>query len=153
MVFTFSVFVLLQLTWLNHHLTKIWPYVDEAASVLIRASVEPDLEQYRPAVVASLTFSKLTLGTVAPQFTGVSIIEGDENGMTMELDMNWDGNPNIVLGIKTLVGVSLPVQADFRPLVDEFPCFGAVSVSLREKFCLMLLHSFTCITEHAIVCA
>ncbi|CAN6890408.1 unnamed protein product [Brassica oleracea] len=132
------------LTWLNHHLTKIWPYVDEAASELIRASVEPVLEQYRPAVVASLTFSKLTLGTVAPQFTGVSIVKGDENGMTMELDMNWDGNPNIVLGIKTLVGVSLPVQVKnigftgvfrliFRPLVDEFPCFGAVSVSLREK--------------------
>lgn len=39
--------------------------------MLIRASVEPDLEQYRPAVVASLTFSKLTLGTVAPQFTGL----------------------------------------------------------------------------------
>ncbi|CAN7134691.1 unnamed protein product [Brassica rapa subsp. narinosa] len=137
-------FVYFQLTWLNHHLTKIWPYVDEAASELIRASVEPVLEQYRPAVVASLTFSKLTLGTVAPQFTGVSIVEGDENGMTMELDMNWDGNPNIVLGIKTLVGVSLPVQVKnigftgvfrliFRPLVDEFPCFGAVSVSLREK--------------------
>ncbi|CAH8308182.1 unnamed protein product [Eruca vesicaria subsp. sativa] len=132
------------LTWLNHHLTKIWPYVDEAASELIRASVEPVLEQYRPAVVASLTFSKLTLGTVAPQFTGVSIVDGDKNGMTMELDMNWDGNPNIVLGIKTLVGVSLPVQVKnigftgvfrliFRPLVDEFPCFGAVSVSLREK--------------------
>ncbi|WZZ77310.1 hypothetical protein YC2023_097882 [Brassica napus] len=114
------------------------------SSELIRASVEPVLEQYRPAVVASLTFSKLTLGTVAPQFTGVSIVEGDENGMTMELDMNWDGNPNIVLGIKTLVGVSLPVQVKnigftgvfrliFRPLVDEFPCFGAVSVSLREK--------------------
>ncbi|CAN6883636.1 unnamed protein product [Brassica oleracea] len=137
-------FCLLQLTWLNHHLTKIWPYVDEAASELIKASVEPVLEQYRPAIVASLTFSKLTLGTVAPQFTGVSIVEGDKNGMTMELDMNWDGNPNIVLGIKTLVGVSLPVQVKnigftgvfrliFRPLVDEFPCFGAVSVSLREK--------------------
>jgi c-di-AMP phosphodiesterase-like protein len=59
-----------KLTWLNHHLTKIWPYVDEAASELIKASVEPVLEQYRPAIVASLTFSKLTLGTVAPQFTG-----------------------------------------------------------------------------------
>ncbi|KFK42888.1 hypothetical protein AALP_AA1G051900 [Arabis alpina] len=132
------------LTWLNHHLTKIWPYVDEAASELIKASVEPVLEQYRPAIVASLTFSKLTLGTVAPQFTGVSVIDGDKNGMTMELDMQWDGNPNIVLGIKTLVGVSLPVQVKnigftgvfrliFRPLVDEFPCFGAVCVSLREK--------------------
>ncbi|CAF2313324.1 unnamed protein product [Brassica rapa] len=142
--FCFGIFVYIQLTWLNHHLTKIWPYVDEAASELIKASVEPVLEQYRPAIVASLTFSKLTLGTVAPQFTGVSIVEGDKNGMTMELDMNWDGNPNIVLGIKTLVGVSLPVQVKnigftgvfrliFRPLVDEFPCFGAVSVSLREK--------------------
>nr|AAF79726.1 T25N20.15 [Arabidopsis thaliana] len=132
------------LTWLNHHLTKIWPYVDEAASELIKASVEPVLEQYRPAIVASLTFSKLTLGTVAPQFTGVSVIDGDKNGITLELDMQWDGNPNIVLGVKTLVGVSLPIQVKnigftgvfrliFRPLVEDFPCFGAVSVSLREK--------------------
>ncbi|RID40316.1 hypothetical protein BRARA_J00373 [Brassica rapa] len=110
-----------KLTWLNHHLTKIWPYVDEAASELIKASVEPVLEQYRPAIVASLTFSKLTLGTVAPQFTGVSIVEGDKNGMTMELDMNWDGNPNIVLGIKTLVvGKSDPFAKMFiRPLREK----------------------------------
>jgi Ca2+-dependent lipid-binding protein len=58
--------------------------------------------------------------------------------------MQWDGNPNIVLGVKTLVGVSLPIQVKnigftgvfrliFRPLVEDFPCFGAVSVSLREK--------------------
>jgi hypothetical protein len=42
----------------------------QAASELIKASVEPVLEQYRPVVFAALTFSKLTLGTVAPQFTG-----------------------------------------------------------------------------------
>lgn len=28
----------------------------------------------------------------------------------MELEMQWDGNPNIVLDIKTLVGVGLPIQ-------------------------------------------
>lgn len=28
----------------------------------------------------------------------------------MEFDMQWDGNPNIVLDIKTKVGVVLPVQ-------------------------------------------
>lgn len=101
-----------QLNWLNSHLAKIWPYVDQvssyradecllislayvvgynkqnslllffyiiggvmfdgvqAASELIRASVEPILEQYRPLVLSSLKFSKLTLGTIAPQFTG-----------------------------------------------------------------------------------
>lgn len=46
--------------------------VDQAASELIRTSVEPILEQYRPAVLSSLKFSKLTLGTVAPQFTGTN---------------------------------------------------------------------------------
>ncbi|MCD7468358.1 hypothetical protein HAX54_006435, partial [Datura stramonium] len=42
----------------------------KAASELVRSSVEPILEQYRPVILASLKFSKFTLGTVAPQFTG-----------------------------------------------------------------------------------
>ncbi|XP_050212319.1 synaptotagmin-5 isoform X2 [Mercurialis annua] len=134
-----------KLTWLNHHLTKIWPYVNEAASELIKANVEPVLEQYRPVILSSLKFSRFTLGTVAPQFTGVSILEDDgSGGITMELEMNWDGNPSIILDIKTRLGVSLPVQVKdigftgifrliFKPLVNEFPCFGAVSFSLRQK--------------------
>lgn len=135
-----------KLTWLNLQLDKIWPYVNEAASELISKSLEPILEQYRPAILASLKFTKFTLGTVAPQFTGVAIIESesDTRGVTMELEMQWDGNPNIKLDIKTRVGVALPVQVKdirftgvfrliFKPLVDEFPCFGAVSYSLREK--------------------
>ncbi|KAI3970241.1 hypothetical protein MKX01_023888 [Papaver californicum] len=133
-----------KLTWLNIELAKIWPYVDQAASELIKTSVEPVLEQYRPVILSSLKFSKLTLGTVAPQFTGVSIIEDGEEGITMELEMNWDGNPSIVLDIKTKLGVSLPIQVKnigftgvfrlmFKPLVDEFPCFGAVCYSLRHK--------------------
>ncbi|CAL0330470.1 unnamed protein product [Lupinus luteus] len=133
-----------KLNWLNSHLTKIWPYVNEAASELIKTSVEPILEQYRPFILSSLKFSKLTLGTVAPQFTGVSIIEDGGEGVTLELEMNWDGNPSIILDIKTLIGVALPVQVKnigftgvfrliFKPLVDEFPGFGAVSYSLRQK--------------------
>ncbi|XP_018826823.1 synaptotagmin-5-like [Juglans regia] len=134
-----------KLSWLNLHLKKIWPYVDEAASELIKTSVEPVLEQYRPIILSSLKFSKFTLGTVAPQFTGLSIIEnGDQDSVTMELEMNWDGNPSIILDIKTRLGVGLPVQVKnigftgvfrliFKPLVEEFPCFGAVCCSLREK--------------------
>ncbi|KAI4337298.1 hypothetical protein L6164_015731 [Bauhinia variegata] len=134
------------LVWLNKHLEKIWPYVDEAASELIRSNVEPILEQYRPIILSALTFSKLTLGTVAPQFTGISIVEEESgvDGVIMEIEMQWDGNPNIVLDIKTRVGVALPIQVKdiaftgvfrliFKPLVGEFPAFGAVSFSLREK--------------------
>uniref|UniRef100_K3YNW9 SMP-LTD domain-containing protein n=1 Tax=Setaria italica TaxID=4555 RepID=K3YNW9_SETIT len=28
----------------------------------------------------------------------------------MELELQWDGNPNIVLDIQTTLGISLPVQ-------------------------------------------
>ncbi|KAH1107754.1 hypothetical protein J1N35_011522 [Gossypium stocksii] len=133
-----------KLTWLNQHLRKIWPYVNEAASDLIKASVEPVLEQYRPVLLSSLKFSRFTLGTVAPQFTGVSIVEDGADSVTMELEMQWDANSNIVLAIKTYLGVSLPVQVKdvgftgvfrliFKPLVNEFPCFGAVCYSLRKK--------------------
>ncbi|XP_068483873.1 synaptotagmin-4-like [Phaseolus vulgaris] len=135
-----------KLNWLNTQLKRIWPHVDEAVSDLIRTNVEPILEQYRPVVLSSLSFSTLTLGTVAPQFTGVTIVEEDSgpDGVTMDIEMQWDGNPNIVLDIKTRVGVVLPVQVKnigftgvfrliFKPLVNEFPGFGAVCFSLKEK--------------------
>nr|GME11575.1 synaptotagmin-5-like isoform X1 [Ipomoea batatas] len=132
------------LKWLNHHLKKLWPYIDQAASEVIREKVEPTLEKYRSPIIDDLKFSKLTLGTVAPQFTGVSIIEGDPEEIIMELELQWDGNPHIVLDITTLVGVSLPIEVKdigftgvfriiFKPLVEEFPCFGAICYSLREK--------------------
>ncbi|GAB4836805.1 Synaptotagmin-4 [Ancistrocladus abbreviatus] len=133
-----------KLNWLNLQLDKLWPYINEAASELIRTSVEPILEQYTPSILDSLKFSKLTLGTVAPQFTGVRILDGKPDEIIMELEMQWDGDPNVVLDIKTLVGVALPIQVKnigftgifrliFKPLVDEFPCFAAVSYSLRQK--------------------
>ncbi|EES11541.1 hypothetical protein BDA96_06G261500 [Sorghum bicolor] len=134
-----------KLKWLNQELTKIWPSVNDAASELIKTSVEPVLEQYRPIILASLKFSKLTLGTVAPQFTGISIIENTkESGIVMELEMNWDANPSIILAVKTRLGVVLPIQVKdigftgvfrliFKPLVEELPCFGAVCFSLRQK--------------------
>lgn len=34
----------------------------------------------------------------------------------MELEMQWDGNPSIVLDIKTYLGVALPVQVNFYSL-------------------------------------
>lgn len=41
---------------------------------------------------------------------GVSIVEDGGDGITMDLEMNWDGNPSIILDIKTRLGVALPVQ-------------------------------------------
>jgi len=77
-------------------------------------------------------------------FTGVTIVESGDNGIIMKLELKWDGNPSIILNVKTLFGVALPIQVKnvsftgvfriiFKPLVAELPCFGAVMFSLREK--------------------
>ncbi|CAL1359074.1 unnamed protein product [Linum trigynum] len=135
-----------KLKWLNSYLTIVWPYINEAATELIKKSVEPTLELHRPAMVlSSLKFSIFTLGTVAPQFTGISILDSDSIGMTVELEMNWDGSPNIVLDLKTrFAGISLPVQVKdigftgvfrliFEPTLEELPRLGNIRFSLRQK--------------------
>lgn len=38
----------------------------------------------------------------------------------MELEMQWDGNPNIVLDIKTYLGVGLPVQVSTILCLSNF---------------------------------
>lgn len=44
---------------------------------------------------------------------GISVIDGDKGrGVTMELELKWDGNPKIELDIRTLVGVKLPVRVN-----------------------------------------
>lgn len=73
-------------TFLHVILTLLWLFrctFSQAASELIRNSLEPVLEQYKSLLLDSLKFSKLTLGTVAPQFTGLF-------SMQMTLDLAED---------------------------------------------------------------
>ncbi|KAL6586124.1 hypothetical protein OROMI_002768 [Orobanche minor] len=46
-----------------------------AAEAIIKDSVEPLLEEYRPPGITSLKFSKLSLGTVAPKIEGKMTLE------------------------------------------------------------------------------
>lgn len=42
------------------------------------------------------------------------MLQSEAGEIVMELELQWDGNPNIVLDIKTRVGVALPVQVIFQ---------------------------------------
>ncbi|CAM6114039.1 unnamed protein product [Calypogeia fissa] len=129
--------------WLNKQLEKIWPSVAEAARVVIKESVEPILEDYRPVGIAALKFNKLFLGNVAPKIDGIRMQTLKQGQVTMDLDFKWGGDPSIVLGVHTLVGAVLPVQlknfsffATVRvmfQLCEEIPCISAVVVALLAK--------------------
>ncbi|KAJ4771814.1 Calcium-dependent lipid-binding (CaLB domain) family protein [Rhynchospora pubera] len=125
--------------WLNKQLTKLWPFVAEAATMVIRESVEPLLDDYKPPGIASLKFSKLSLGHVSPKIEGIRVQKQKEGQVTMDLDFRWGGDPSIILGVDARVA-SLPIQLkDLQvftvvrvifKLCEEIPCISAVVVAL-----------------------
>ncbi|BBG97444.1 Calcium-dependent lipid-binding family protein [Prunus dulcis] len=132
-----------QVKWLNKQLTKLWPYVADAAEMVIKDSVEPLLEEYRPPGITSLKFSKLSLGTVAPKIEGIRVQSLKKGQITMDIDFRWGGDPNIVLGVEAALVASIPIQLkDLQvftvvrvifQLAEEIPCVSAVVVALLAE--------------------
>lgn len=128
-----------QVKWLNKQLSKLWPFVADAATMVIRESVEPLLEEYRPPGITSLKFSKLSLGHVAPKIEGIRVQSLKKGQITMDIDFRWGGDPSIVLAVAALVA-SIPIQLkDLQvftvvrvifQLAEEIPCISAVVVAL-----------------------
>ncbi|CAA0842644.1 Calcium-dependent lipid-binding (CaLB domain) family protein [Striga hermonthica] len=129
--------------WLNKQLGKLWPYVADAAEAVIKESVEPLLEEYRPPGISSLKFSKLSLGTVAPKIEGIRVQSLKEGQITMDIDLRWGGDPSIILAVEAARVASIPIQlkdlkvftvvrAIFQ-LADEIPCISAVVVALLAE--------------------
>ncbi|GKV12965.1 hypothetical protein SLEP1_g24048 [Rubroshorea leprosula] len=132
-----------QVKWLNKQLSKLWPFVAEAATLVIRESVEPLLEQYRPPGITSLKFNKLSLGNVAPKIEGIRVQSLKQGQITMDIDFRWGGDPSIILGVEAALVASIPIQLkDLQvftvarvifQLAEEIPCISAVVVALLSE--------------------
>ncbi|KAI4367933.1 hypothetical protein MLD38_016556 [Melastoma candidum] len=132
-----------QVKWLNKQLSKLWPFVADAASLVIKESVEPLLDDYRPPGITSLKFSKLSLGTVPPKIEGIRVQSLKSGQITMDIDFRWGGDPNIILGVEAALVASIPIQLkDLQvftvirvifQLAEEIPCISAVVVALLSE--------------------
>ncbi|XP_055808373.1 calcium-dependent lipid-binding protein-like isoform X2 [Solanum dulcamara] len=131
-----------QVKWLNKQLGKLWPFVADAGEAIIKDSVEPILEDYRPPGISSLKFSKLSLGTVAPKIEGIRVQSLKKGQIIMDIDLRWGGDPNIVIEVDAVVA-SIPIQLkDLQvftvirvifQLAEEIPCISAVVVALLSE--------------------
>ncbi|KAF5952976.1 synaptotagmin-5-like [Camellia sinensis] len=132
-----------QVKWLNKQLSKLWPYVADAATLVIKESVEPLLEDYRPAGITKLKFNKLFLGNVAPKIEGIRVQSLKKGQITMDIDFRWGGDPSIILGVEAAMVASIPIQLkDLQvftvirvifQLSEEIPCISAVVVALLSE--------------------
>ncbi|XP_042452472.1 calcium-dependent lipid-binding protein-like [Zingiber officinale] len=131
-----------QVKWLNKLLGKMWPFIAEAATLVIKDTVEPLLDDYRPSGISSLKFSKLSLGNVPPKIEGIRVQCLKKGQLTMDIDFLWGGDLSIILVVDAFVA-SLPIQLkDLQvftvirvifQLSEEIPCISAVVVALLAE--------------------
>ncbi|CAD6335169.1 unnamed protein product [Miscanthus lutarioriparius] len=131
-----------QVKWLNKHLSKLWPFIAQAATLVVKESVEPLLDDYCPPGIKSLKFSRFFLGNVPPKIEGIRIQNLQPGQIIMDIDFRWGGDPSIILAVDSIFA-SLPIQLkDLQvftvvrtifQLSEEVPCISAVVVALLAE--------------------
>ncbi|KAB5527009.1 hypothetical protein DKX38_020856 [Salix brachista] len=142
-----------QVKWLNKELGKLWPFVAEAATVVVRESVEPLLEDYRPTGITSLKLNKFSLGTVPPKIEGIRVQSLKQGEVTMDIDLRWCGDPSIILGIEAALVASIPIQLKdlevytvirvIFQLAEEIPCISALVIALLSEVFVIIVSEIT----------
>ncbi|GFP86005.1 synaptotagmin-5 [Phtheirospermum japonicum] len=109
-----------------------------AAEAIIKESVEPSLEEYRPPGITHSSSANCLLELWLLKSKSL------KNGqITLDIDLRWGGDPNIVLAVQAAHVASIPIQlkdlqvftivrAIFQ-LADEIPCISAVVVALLAE--------------------
>eukprot|EP00882_Tetradesmus_deserticola_P006163 GHRQ01006488.1.p1 GENE.GHRQ01006488.1~~GHRQ01006488.1.p1 ORF type:complete len:665 (+),score=277.92 GHRQ01006488.1:457-2451(+) len=133
-----------KMEWFNRMLAEMWPYYDSGICGIIKATLEPIIEYYRPATFKKISFEELTFGEAPFRVEGIAVrdLPGE---IDMEVDVRWCGDANISIAIDLPVGGEFtrltPKVKDivfvatfkvmFRPLVDKIPGFAAVAVAFK----------------------
>eukprot|EP00898_Chlorokybus_atmophyticus_P009164 jgi/Chlat1/9249/Chrsp99S08520 len=130
--------------WLNNMVAEMWTNLDKAVSKIVVDSVTPILQASKPAFIESLTFENFSLGKVPPTVEGVEVVETpDEEAVIIEMEVKWDGDPQIVLHVRTSFMslnakvtdwiMRMKLRFMLRPLMNELPVVGCVVMTLTEK--------------------
>ncbi|CAM6096368.1 unnamed protein product [Calypogeia fissa] len=130
--------------WINHCVGKLWPFYSERQSASMKEIWEPWIDPYRPASISQISFSEFSLGSVPPVFLGVRMVPTSEDEIVMDVECQWQGDPCIILRVRTSMGLTISVQIKdvvmlvvlriiFRPLVNELPGFAAFTYSIRKN--------------------
>ncbi|KAK9803778.1 hypothetical protein WJX73_005763 [Symbiochloris irregularis] len=132
--------------WLNTMVNEAWPMYDRAICQMVKETVEPIMEQYKPpGLVKKIYFKTLTFGEAPIKLESVWVEDEGENHVLLEVDFRWAGDANVAICVEVAGNAArmvprvtnLSVAGTFRvilsPLVPTIPCFGAAVISLRKE--------------------
>ncbi|KAK9808833.1 hypothetical protein WJX72_004641 [[Myrmecia] bisecta] len=133
--------------WLNKAISEVWPVYNKAIAEMVKTTVEPIMEQYKPpGLIKRIYFKQLTFGGSPMTIDNIWVEDEGEQHVCMEVAFRWAGEANIAIAIELPAGgdatrmvpkvSDLDVRGTCRvilaPLVDEVPGFGAAVIALRK---------------------
>jgi hypothetical protein len=132
-----------QVKWLNGVVHKLWPNISLATEDYVKTWYQPMLDECKPSFVSSLSFSRITMGTIPFSITGIrNYNNADESCVRLDLEVKWAGNPEFHIDVGASVPlklqlidirISATIRMELVPLIPVFPCFGAMTFTCMEK--------------------
>nr|QQY02574.1 extended synaptotagmin [Cryptocotyle lingua] len=128
--------------WLNKVLKRLWPYICNYATDLIRQTVAPAVAAQLPSALLPFDFLLLDLGDTPPRIGGVKVymeesIRRDEVVLDLDLMLYSDARIRVQLGsIKAGVKefeLRGTLRVVMKPLVSKVPFAGAVTVCFLDS--------------------
>ncbi|KAK3370444.1 hypothetical protein B0H63DRAFT_422236 [Podospora didyma] len=122
--------------FLNDLVAQLWPNICVAASKMIKEIAEPMFVTMLPAPLNTLHFTKIDLGTVPIRFANVDVHKTENDGIKLDLDVDWDGECDIDLDAKMMPKLGVQhiklrgrLSVLLCPLTNIIPLIGAAQVS------------------------
>ncbi|KAK4466859.1 hypothetical protein QBC42DRAFT_215750 [Cladorrhinum samala] len=134
--------------FLNEIVKHLWPNINAGACAMIKQIAEPMFGTMLPAPLNSLFFQKIDLGAVPLVFSNIDVHK-IENGIKLDLDVDWQGQCDIELNGGSLipkigvehVKLSGRLSILLCPLTNVIPLIGAAQVAFINRPSLTLVYT------------
>ncbi|KAF6802067.1 c2 domain-containing protein [Colletotrichum sojae] len=122
--------------FLNDIIVQLWPHINIAAGRMTKEIVEPMFEKMLPGPLATLKFVKIDLGHVPMRFSEVDVHKTDNDGIKLDMDLDWEGTCDIELEGKMVPKLGIEhvhlkgrLSVLLCPLTNIIPLIGAAQVA------------------------
>uniref|UniRef100_A0A182JSB2 Synaptotagmin n=1 Tax=Anopheles christyi TaxID=43041 RepID=A0A182JSB2_9DIPT len=123
--------------WLNRILKQVWPNANFYAKILIKESIEPNIQQALAGYkLNGFKFDRMILGTIPPRIGGVKVYDKNvsRNEIIMDLDLFYAGDCDISFALSGLRGgikdfqIHGTVRVIMKPLISQMPLIGGLQI-------------------------
>jgi len=122
--------------FLNDIITYLWPNIQVAGSQIIKDTVEPMFKTMLPGPLTDLHFTKIDFGSVPIVFSNVVVVKTPQDGIQLDLNVDWEGKCHFSLdgkmapkvGVKKVV-LNGRLSILLCPLTNIIPLIGAAQIA------------------------